>query len=560
MQYIGARYVPKFMGAYDVTQEYEALCVVDNGLGTSYITKIPTPAGTPLTDTTHWALYGASSGAVINLQNQIDAMDLRVDGLETGLLWTTPEAFNAAGDGVTDDSQAFIDCVDYAKTNKCAIMLRNSYYITQKIELFSGCMIVGSNCTINIDYVDPSTTSYDWFCFDVSNCNNVRITGCNFVGTGADTSIYTHCIFVGGAYASNITIDHCSFKDIQAEGAIIFFESHDIDVSYCKIVDYTFTGITFGDYTYNATASHNTILNGHITGTGHVDRYPISICGFSYILSNWNRPMPSNLAALYNYIEDDAAEWEGIDAHGGNHIRVIGNVVKNTAIPIAIFSDDNRYFKVTDAIISDNLTIQEDNKMPSGKQFYASAFSGLQMVVSNNQFKMFWTSTPSSQSLSDYFGVSVGGRVEFSNNVCIDLPNCVVALGNYPGAVDINSNNFRSTISTLENNSYLIGFTDSTSLITAQVRNNNVDYLHPYNEFAVHANSIAVFEDNEYGQITYLLSWGTGSHFIPDYCTAAELPTIRVPGHVVHNQDPASGQPVGWIGVRGSGWVAVANL
>lgn len=74
-QYIGARYVPKFMGTYDATQSYEALDVVDNGLGTSYISKIPTPAGTPLTDTTHWAIYGASSGAIINLQNQIDVIN-----------------------------------------------------------------------------------------------------------------------------------------------------------------------------------------------------------------------------------------------------------------------------------------------------------------------------------------------------------------------------------------------------------------------------------------------------------------------------------------------------
>lgn len=70
-QYIGARYVPKFMGLYDATQAYENLCIVDNGLGTSYISRKPTPAGTPLTDTTYWAVYGASSGAIINLQNQI---------------------------------------------------------------------------------------------------------------------------------------------------------------------------------------------------------------------------------------------------------------------------------------------------------------------------------------------------------------------------------------------------------------------------------------------------------------------------------------------------------
>lgn len=82
-EYIGARYVPKFMGAYDATQVYEALCVVDNGMGTSYISKIPTPAGTSLTDTTYWAIYGATGGAIINLQNQINDMN---DGTVPGSL------------------------------------------------------------------------------------------------------------------------------------------------------------------------------------------------------------------------------------------------------------------------------------------------------------------------------------------------------------------------------------------------------------------------------------------------------------------------------------------
>ena len=81
-EYVGSRYVPKFMGTYDATQVYEALCVVDNGLGTSYISKIPTPAGTPLTDTDYWAVYGASSGAIINLQNQIDALRTDLDDVE----------------------------------------------------------------------------------------------------------------------------------------------------------------------------------------------------------------------------------------------------------------------------------------------------------------------------------------------------------------------------------------------------------------------------------------------------------------------------------------------
>lgn len=78
-EYVGARYVPKFMGQYDVTQVYEALSVVDNGAGTSYIAKIPTPAGTPLTDTTHWVVYGAASGAIFDLQSRMQVVEDDID-------------------------------------------------------------------------------------------------------------------------------------------------------------------------------------------------------------------------------------------------------------------------------------------------------------------------------------------------------------------------------------------------------------------------------------------------------------------------------------------------
>lgn len=74
-QYIGARYVPNFKDdPWNDTTQYEPLDVVDNGMGTSYIAKKPVPAGTPLTDREYWFVYGNTSGAIINLQNQIDAI------------------------------------------------------------------------------------------------------------------------------------------------------------------------------------------------------------------------------------------------------------------------------------------------------------------------------------------------------------------------------------------------------------------------------------------------------------------------------------------------------
>lgn len=81
-QYIGARYVPRFVGPYDNTQAYEALDVVDNGMGTSYIAKKPVPVNTPLTNTDYWFVYGASSGAILDLQTRMDAAEVDISLLK----------------------------------------------------------------------------------------------------------------------------------------------------------------------------------------------------------------------------------------------------------------------------------------------------------------------------------------------------------------------------------------------------------------------------------------------------------------------------------------------
>ena len=84
-EYIGARYIPRFIGTYDPTQIYDALDVVDNGSGTSYIARKTVPAGTPLTDTDYWFVYGASSGAIIQLQNDMIQAQNDITNLQTDM-------------------------------------------------------------------------------------------------------------------------------------------------------------------------------------------------------------------------------------------------------------------------------------------------------------------------------------------------------------------------------------------------------------------------------------------------------------------------------------------
>ena len=84
-KYIGARYMPKFMGTYDATTAYEALSVVDNGSGTTYVANKPVPAGTPLTDPDYWVVYGASSGAILDLQNRMGTAENNIGTLQNDM-------------------------------------------------------------------------------------------------------------------------------------------------------------------------------------------------------------------------------------------------------------------------------------------------------------------------------------------------------------------------------------------------------------------------------------------------------------------------------------------
>lgn len=113
-KYIGARYMPKFMGDYDATTAYEALSVVDNGAGTTYVANKSVPAGTPLTNTEYWAVYGASSGAILDLQERM----------------TTAE--NSIGDiqgDITDIGNALTDIYGKIYDHRKFIFIGDSYAV-----------------------------------------------------------------------------------------------------------------------------------------------------------------------------------------------------------------------------------------------------------------------------------------------------------------------------------------------------------------------------------------------------------------------------------------------
>lgn len=186
--YIGARYVPRFLGVYDPTQQYEALDVVDNGSGTSYIARKTVPAGTPLTDTDHWFVYGASSGAIIALQNDMIAAQndiLNIDNVEIPALQNSINTIN----------NTTIPALS-ARIDKNILVIGNSYVNYDVAKPLESCFTNAYEFTYGgvgfLPYTGHSDTFED--CLDnaiaASSPDNTKITDILFVSAMGDSRAY----------------------------------------------------------------------------------------------------------------------------------------------------------------------------------------------------------------------------------------------------------------------------------------------------------------------------------------------------------------------------------
>lgn len=84
-EYVGARYVPKYDGEWDVTKTYEPLTIVTVENVGSYTSKKNVPVGIDITNTEYWALSGYTTGQIIDLQERMTTAEDDIDNLEYAL-------------------------------------------------------------------------------------------------------------------------------------------------------------------------------------------------------------------------------------------------------------------------------------------------------------------------------------------------------------------------------------------------------------------------------------------------------------------------------------------
>lgn len=134
-QYIGARYVPRHLGEWDINTQYGALDVVLYTDGNSYTAKCYPPKGTPPTNDQYWSLSA-------NFNQQLASLTEKVEKIEFDYPPVSVKEYGAKGDGVTDDTTAIQNAVN---ENRCIYFPKGNYIITSTIDVKTKTTVKGES-------------------------------------------------------------------------------------------------------------------------------------------------------------------------------------------------------------------------------------------------------------------------------------------------------------------------------------------------------------------------------------------------------------------------------
>lgn len=135
-QYVGARYVPKIMGEWNKALQYEALSVVTY-MGNSFTSKVTVPANSvDINNTDYWVNTGNYNAQVENYRNETAIVNDKIIKVEQNINTISFENFGAIGDGVSNDTNAIINCLKYAKDNNKIVTSKNKTYLVNADIIF----------------------------------------------------------------------------------------------------------------------------------------------------------------------------------------------------------------------------------------------------------------------------------------------------------------------------------------------------------------------------------------------------------------------------------------
>lgn len=228
LQYIGARYVPKFYLNSDGTPEwrsgvaFEPLTIVTYN-NNSYTSRKPVPAeiGEPSVNPEYWAQTGVYNAQIGQLQNDVSALQADVEDLQEDverMYWYTPEMYGAIGDGETDDTEAIQAMFDAAPDYSTIVFSKYRYHITSEIYVRKNFLRITGGFS-NAEYgsiIYGTQTSGSFFVITGTGC---ELYGVMFVGVGRGTTLATAILLdhdnSSAAANSDCVVRNCTILAVE---------------------------------------------------------------------------------------------------------------------------------------------------------------------------------------------------------------------------------------------------------------------------------------------------------------------------------------------------------
>ena len=457
----------------------------------------------------------------------------------------------AVGDGVTDDTQAFISCF---ANNDCIFIPDGTYIVNGDVILHDNMHIIGVGTIKSTVEVQSVLVG--------NNVENVTIEGITFEN-GTPTAVgYSELygdIFITGG--ENIKINAIKSTGGSKLAIIILDNVTNFTITNCDFEDTGYSGITCQSRCYNGLIADNHIKVSNYTG--FVNTYAIALS--CYVGGSGNKTNECKYITIdRNTVECNIAHWEALDTHSGDHIVFSNNIVKGFLHGIAV-THGNGVGAPTNIIVQDNyidllyLQPTDNSKMLVAIEIATDKASPRKnIVVSGNTIKgcyyTYISDTPVGYGIWIY---ETYGCVVSNNKFEYACHNCIVV--DDSGELEIVGN---TAIGIVYGFIYLkkisgLGMIDikdnvlngGKNFYTIESGITNIAYVSRANNKVVNA----YWKDNS-------ATPTSNNAFVPDVVGSSPAGSnYRPKGEIAYNGNPATNGYIGWVS-NGSTWLPFGKI
>lgn len=359
-----------------------------------------------------------------------------------------PEMYGAKGDGITDDTNAFISAINEASSRKKTLYLSNKTYKLNAftINLISDLIIEGNNTIIenigelvllgnnknnieiknitiqngtatslqnfnNVNLENYNTINQNKFGILISNSNFVNINNSKFIENGKNLSfneISNKGMAIFASTCSNVNVNNSYFEKNWGQSALRLMACDNINVNNNKFVNNMFRAIELPIVNSELYNYKGKISNNYIIGCGYQNINPDNDERTNGIFGNG---ADGNVDVINNIIIN--SQENGIEGYF-RHIK--GNVIDGTGVGT----------KPTTACAGasvrcstfENNTIK--NTLSSGLSAGGDGTNRSNTTICNNTFENI------GQNSGIYYGFTGGGNkienLSIMNNICNNRP------------------------------------------------------------------------------------------------------------------------------------------